>query len=55
MLLSVDAPALLVDFLIRTWTDLRGRSLTALPRDPSMETACSALLNVTVTEPDSVR
>ncbi|XP_023200190.1 neurochondrin [Xiphophorus maculatus] len=55
VLLSVDAPALLVDFLIRTWTDLRGRSLTALPRDPSMETACSALLNVMVTEPDSVR
>lgn len=54
-LLGLDAPALLVDFLIRTWSCWRGGSCGALPRDPSMETACSALLNVAVTEPESVR
>ncbi|KAM4725088.1 neurochondrin isoform 1-T2 [Anableps anableps] len=55
VLLSLDTPALLVDFLTQTWTSLKGRSGSALPRDPSMETACSALLNFTVTEPESVR
>ncbi|XP_036001591.1 neurochondrin isoform X2 [Fundulus heteroclitus] len=55
VLLSLDLPLLLVGFLTQTWTSLRERSGPALSRDPSMETACSALLNFTVTEPESVR
>ncbi|KAG8005362.1 Neurochondrin [Nibea albiflora] len=52
VLLSLDTPALLVDFLSQSWSSLKGK---ALIRDPSMETACSALLNFTVTEPERVR
>lgn len=55
VLLTLDTPALLVDFLSQSWTSLKGRSGVALTRDPSMETACSALLNFTVTEPERVR
>ncbi|KAM4550102.1 neurochondrin isoform 2-T2 [Fundulus diaphanus] len=55
VLLSLDTPLLLVGFLTQTWTSLRQRSGSALSRDPSMETACSALLNFAVTEPESVR
>lgn len=55
MLLSLDAQGLLVDFLSRCWTSLRGSSKASLSRDPSMETACSVLLNVAVTEPQRVR
>uniref|UniRef100_A0A1A7WLX6 Neurochondrin n=1 Tax=Iconisemion striatum TaxID=60296 RepID=A0A1A7WLX6_9TELE len=55
VLLTLDAPALLVDFLLQTWTSLKGRKDGASSRDPSRETACSALLNFTVTEPESVR
>lgn len=55
VLLTLDAPALLVDFLSRCWSGLKGKSGPAAPRDPSMETACSALLNFTVTEPERVR
>ncbi|XP_015245241.1 PREDICTED: neurochondrin [Cyprinodon variegatus] len=55
VLLDLDTPLLLVDFLKRTWTSMRGRSGSALTRDPSMETACSALLNFIVTEPERVR
>ncbi|KAK9526589.1 hypothetical protein VZT92_015278 [Zoarces viviparus] len=55
VLLTLDTPALLVDFLSRCWTDLKGKSGGASARDPSMETACSALLNFTVTEPERVR
>uniref|UniRef100_A0A1A8V6B7 Neurochondrin n=1 Tax=Nothobranchius furzeri TaxID=105023 RepID=A0A1A8V6B7_NOTFU len=55
VLLTLDAPALLVDFLLQTWTSLKGRSDRASSRDPSRETACSALLNFTVTEPETVR
>ncbi|XP_056154605.1 neurochondrin [Lampris incognitus] len=55
VLLTLDTPALLVDFLSRGWNSLKGKTGTASARDPSMETACSALLNFTVTEPDRVR
>ncbi|XP_040908655.1 neurochondrin [Toxotes jaculatrix] len=55
VLLTLDTPALLVDFLSRSWASLKGKSGTASGRDPSMETACSALLNFTVTEPERVR
>uniref|UniRef100_A0A3B4F082 Neurochondrin n=1 Tax=Pundamilia nyererei TaxID=303518 RepID=A0A3B4F082_9CICH len=55
VLLDVDTPALLVDFLSQSWTFLRGKTSVASTRDPSMETACSALLNFTVTEPERVR
>ncbi|XP_068603550.1 neurochondrin [Brachionichthys hirsutus] len=55
VLLALDAPALLVDFLTRCWTSLKGKSSANATRDPSMETACSALLNFTVTEPERVR
>lgn len=54
VLLSLDTPALLVDFLSQSWSSLKGKGY-ALIRDPSMETACSALLNFTVTEPERVR
>ncbi|KAK1805162.1 hypothetical protein P4O66_019515 [Electrophorus voltai] len=55
VLLSLDTPALLVAFLTRGWTALRTRSGKTVTRDPSLETACSTLLNFTVTEPDRVR
>lgn len=55
VLLTLDTPALLVDYLSQSWTSLRGKSGVASARDPSMETACSALLNFTVTEPERVR
>ena len=55
VLLSLEAPALLVEFVSRGWARLKGRAGVATPRDPGLETACSALLNFTVTEPDSVR
>ncbi|XP_051246209.1 neurochondrin [Dicentrarchus labrax] len=55
VLLTLDTPALLVDFLSQSWTPLKGKSGVASARDPSMETACSALLNFTVTEPERVR
>ncbi|XP_039977115.1 neurochondrin [Xiphias gladius] len=55
VLLTLDTPALLVDFLSQSWSSLKGKSGMASARDPSMETACSALLNFTVTEPERVR
>ncbi|XP_008303468.1 neurochondrin [Stegastes partitus] len=55
VLLTLDTPALLVDFLSRCWTSMKGKSGATMIRDPSMETACSALLNFTVTEPERVR
>lgn len=55
VLLSLDAPALLVDFLSQSWASLKGKSGASTMRDPSMETCCSALLNFTVTEPERVR
>uniref|UniRef100_A0A4W6F5Q6 Neurochondrin n=1 Tax=Lates calcarifer TaxID=8187 RepID=A0A4W6F5Q6_LATCA len=55
VLLTLDTPALLVDFLSQSWTSLKGKSGVVSARDPSMETACSALLNFTVTEPERVR
>nr|XP_019959329.1 PREDICTED: neurochondrin [Paralichthys olivaceus] len=55
VLLTLDTPALLVDFLTQSWNSLKGKSGVASGRDPSMETACSALLNFTVTEPERVR
>ena len=55
MLLALDAPALLVAFVSRGWARLKGRAGGATLRDPGLETACSALLNFTVTEPERVR
>ncbi|XP_048850488.1 neurochondrin [Brienomyrus brachyistius] len=55
VLLSQGVPALLADFLHRGWEASRGSGGKAGSRDPSMETACSALLNFVVTEPDYVR
>ncbi|XP_033950941.1 neurochondrin [Pseudochaenichthys georgianus] len=55
VLLTLDTPALLVDFLSQCWTSLKGKGGVSSARDPSMETACSALLNFTVTEPERVR
>lgn len=55
VLLTLDTPALLVDFLSKCLTSIQGKSGVASARDPSMETACSALLNFTVTEPERVR
>ncbi|CAB1426030.1 unnamed protein product [Pleuronectes platessa] len=55
VLLTLDTPALLVDFLTHSWNSLKGKGGVASSRDPSMETACSALLNFTVTEPERVR
>lgn len=51
VLLTLDTPALLVDFLSQSWTALTGMT----SRDPSMETACSTLLNFIVTEMERVR
>uniref|UniRef100_A0A3P9HIT9 Neurochondrin n=1 Tax=Oryzias latipes TaxID=8090 RepID=A0A3P9HIT9_ORYLA len=51
VLLGLEAHSLLVDFLKQNWTSLKGRSI----RDPSLETACSTLLNFSVTEPERVR
>ncbi|XP_020562917.1 neurochondrin isoform X2 [Oryzias latipes] len=51
VLLGLEAHSLLVDFLKQSWTSLKGRSI----RDPSLETACSTLLNFAVTEPERVR
>lgn len=53
-LLGLDAQGLLVDFLSRSWTSLRAGGRVSPDRDPSMETACSVLLNVVVTEPQRV-
>lgn len=55
VLLTLETPALLVDFLSRSWDSLKGSSKVALVTAASMETACCALLNFTVTEPDQVR
>ncbi|XP_061111328.1 neurochondrin isoform X1 [Conger conger] len=55
VLLDLDTPALLVGFLERRWGALRGKRGVAGTRDPSMETACSSLLNFAVTEADRVR
>ncbi|TRY93738.1 hypothetical protein DNTS_028770 [Danionella cerebrum] len=55
VLLSLDTPALLVEFLSKAWMSLRSQSGKAVLRDPSLETACSALLNFTITEPERVR
>ncbi len=55
VLLSLDTPALLVDFLSKGWASLRGLSGKTVTRDPSLETACSALLNFAITEPERVR
>ncbi|XP_077096472.1 neurochondrin [Siphateles boraxobius] len=55
VLLSLDTPALLVDFLRKGWGSLKGQSGKTVTRDPSLETACSALLNFAITEPERVR
>ncbi|KAK2836558.1 hypothetical protein Q7C36_014427 [Tachysurus vachellii] len=55
LLLSLETPALLVDFLTRGWGVLKTQSGKTVSRDPSLETACSTLLNFVVTEPERVR
>ncbi|XP_039547105.1 neurochondrin isoform X2 [Pimephales promelas] len=55
VLLSLETPALLVDFLRKGWGSLKGQSGATVTRDPSLETACSALLNFAITEPERVR
>ncbi|XP_077362733.1 neurochondrin [Festucalex cinctus] len=55
VLLTLDTPALLVYYLSHSFTSLKGKSGASSVRDPSMETACSALLNFSVTEPERVR
>ncbi|KAK3512124.1 hypothetical protein QTP70_031245 [Hemibagrus guttatus] len=55
VLLSLETPALLVDFLTSGWRVLKSQSGKTVSRDPSLETACSALLNFVVTEPERVR
>ncbi|KAF7691136.1 neurochondrin [Silurus meridionalis] len=55
VLLSFGTPALLVDFLAHGWGVLKTQSGKTVNRDPSLETACSALLNFVVTEPERVR
>ncbi|XP_033831690.1 neurochondrin [Periophthalmus magnuspinnatus] len=52
-LLSLDTPQLLVGFLSESWTSMKEQSPPQ--RDSSLETACSALLNFTITEPQRVR
>ena len=54
VLLGLDTPALLVCFLERRWGALKGKRGVAGARDPSMETACSSLLNFAITEADRV-
>uniref|UniRef100_A0AAV2K464 Neurochondrin n=1 Tax=Knipowitschia caucasica TaxID=637954 RepID=A0AAV2K464_KNICA len=51
VLLSLDAPLLLVQFVSESWERMRDKNV----RDPSVETACSALLNITVTEANAIR
>ncbi|XP_015204329.2 neurochondrin isoform X1 [Lepisosteus oculatus] len=56
VLLSLGTPVLLTDFLSRGWKRLQGgRGTRGALGDPGMETACSALLNIVVTEPSAVR
>ncbi|XP_029976006.1 neurochondrin [Salarias fasciatus] len=55
VLLSLDVPALLVDFLSQSWSSLKEKSWAVPERNPSMESMCSTLLNFAVTEPDRVR
>lgn len=55
VLLTLDTPALLVAYLTQGWSTLKGKSVASSARDPSLETACSALLNFAVTEPERVR
>ncbi|XP_054619291.1 neurochondrin [Dunckerocampus dactyliophorus] len=55
VLLTLDTPALLVHYLSHGFSSLKGKNAASSARDPSMETACSALLNFAVTEPERVR
>lgn len=55
VLLTLETPALLVDFLSQSWDSLKGSSKVALTTAYSMTTACCTLLNFTVTEPERVR
>ncbi|XP_061839153.1 neurochondrin [Nerophis lumbriciformis] len=52
VLLTLDTPALLANYLSHGFASLKGKTAV---RDPSMETACSTLLNFSVTEPERVR
>ncbi|XP_076157637.1 neurochondrin [Alosa pseudoharengus] len=55
VLLSLDLLSLLIGLLQRGWEGLQKQEVKAQRRDPALETACSALLNIAVTEPDKVR
>ncbi|XP_028317103.1 neurochondrin [Gouania willdenowi] len=54
VLLALDTPALLMDFLTQSWVALK-RTDGAWARDTSMETVCAAFLNLIVLEPERVR
>ncbi|XP_031441637.1 neurochondrin isoform X2 [Clupea harengus] len=54
-LLSLDTLSLLIGFLSKGWERLQKQEGKAQKRDPALETACSALLNITITEPERVR
>uniref|UniRef100_A0AAY4CMR1 Neurochondrin n=1 Tax=Denticeps clupeoides TaxID=299321 RepID=A0AAY4CMR1_9TELE len=54
VLLALDVPGLLVDFVRCGWSRLRREGGGTATPDPGMETACSALLNFAVTEPGAV-
>ncbi|XP_063041341.1 neurochondrin isoform X2 [Engraulis encrasicolus] len=55
VLLSLDTLSLMIGFLKSGWEELQKREGKAQRREPALETACSALLNIAVTEPDRVR
>lgn len=55
ILLSLDLLPLLIGFLKTGWEEVKKQEGKAQTRKPALETACSALLNITVTEPDRVR
>ncbi|KAL2080371.1 hypothetical protein ACEWY4_024164 [Coilia grayii] len=55
VLLSLDILSLLIGFLRRGWEGLQKKEGKAQRREPALETACSALLNIAVTEPERVR
>ncbi|XP_077446608.1 neurochondrin [Stigmatopora argus] len=54
VLLTLDTPALLLRYLSQGFTTVKGKSGVSSAKDPSLETACSVLLNFAVTEPERV-
>uniref|UniRef100_A0A8C9S8X7 Neurochondrin n=1 Tax=Scleropages formosus TaxID=113540 RepID=A0A8C9S8X7_SCLFO len=55
VLLTLETHALLVEFLGRSWHYMKAQGGKVGSRDSSMETACSALLNLAVTETALIR